>query len=398
MEKRMILEKSLSLNKWTTVLTILLLAVLLTGAFICFSISSSIPQSIEKQITTSPNARMLWIIPERLTWEEHELEQLMQREHIELAFSQDELYWGNWITTDTGQVSADFFGAAGPMLPEEILLGKKEELQDYEILIPSKLTFEDGSKQKGTDLIGQTFSASINSPTYIDADTIDPSKTTQHKIEFTVVGVYDETARVYSENQLFTTTETIKQLQQLSRGNWYDYNAPNETRILFTDDYARTLALESQLKAEGYIVDAGLFFDYALLYSMQYLTAALCLVVVVFSCVLVFFLLKRNILKKAVDIGLLKIIGYEDKEILKIVAKQTVKLFLFSAILAILCYGCIYPFIDHELFFTIHLPIFSVYFIAGLCAFLLLIPSINICFLARQLKIISPIEIIKEHT
>ena len=89
MEKRMILEKSLSLNKWTTVLTILLLAVLLTGAFICFSISSSIPQSIEKQITTSPNARMLWIIPERLTWEEHELEQLMQREHIELAFSQD---------------------------------------------------------------------------------------------------------------------------------------------------------------------------------------------------------------------------------------------------------------------------------------------------------------------
>ena len=61
----------------------------------------------------------------------------MQREHIELAFSQDELYWGNWITTDTGQVSADFFGAAGPMLPEEILLGKKEELQDYEILIPA---------------------------------------------------------------------------------------------------------------------------------------------------------------------------------------------------------------------------------------------------------------------
>ena len=46
---------------------------------------------------------------------------------------------------------------------------------------------------------------------------------------------------------------------------------------------------------------------------VQYLTAALCLVVVVFSCVLVFFLLKRNILKKAVDIGLLKIIGYEDK-------------------------------------------------------------------------------------
>lgn len=56
-------KKSLSLHKGIVLLTILLLATLLTGAFINYTLSNSIPQMIEKQKNTNIGARTFLLHP-----------------------------------------------------------------------------------------------------------------------------------------------------------------------------------------------------------------------------------------------------------------------------------------------------------------------------------------------
>ena len=397
MDKKAILRKSLSLHKGIVLLTILLLATLLTGAFISYTLSNSIPQMIEKQKNTNIGARILFITPDDLTWEQGEIEQLNQREHIELIFSQEEGYWGNRVDTAEGAINASFLGSVNSMLPQDIILGKSQNLEYYEVLISSKVVFPDGSTADGIDFIGQTCSTSAPCPTYIDAQHhIDESKTTYHTIEFNIVGVYDVTKQVHDENQFFTTMETVKHLSHITNGNLYDFMEPNQTMMLLTDTYTHAQQLGLQLKTEGYDIGMGLIFDYALLYGIQYLSAAISILTIVLSCCIVFFLLRRNIRKKYTDIGLLKIIGYQDKQILKLVAEQCFILFFIAGILAIGGYGSLYPHINNALFAAVYLPIFSTRFLFAAIVFLFVIPGVTLLLLSKQLKKISPIVMLKE--
>ncbi len=390
-----LLNKSLSLKTGTTTLTIIFLAILLTGALISYSIANSIPQAIDKQKNASLNARLIFVSPDDLTWDENELMQLAQRDHVELILSQNQTYWGNTFETDFGQASLEFLGATGSMLPPKIIFGKQEELEKYEVLVPSIITLKNGQRCKGENFIEHGLSITIPSPHYMDANTIDPSKTTYQTVNFEIVGIYDETAQVYLKNQLFTSIDTIESLYAMSNGNRYDFQEPNQTMRLIIDNYKNAQKLEMQLNANGYSA-SSLSFDYVLLYTVQLGATTICIITVLLSCIIIFFLLRRNIFKNYTNIGLLKVVGYDDPQILKIIAKQSITFFISALCIAILAYSLIYPIMNTALFSVIYLPVFSIYFILGLMVYLLIIPSINIVLLYRQLKRISPIEMLRD--
>ena len=265
------------------------------------------------------------------------------------------------------------------------------------IIVPSIIVSSDGTSFSGETLINKKLPILIESKTYIDANyTIDPDKTTYHKFDLTVVGVYDVTSQVYLENQIFISMDTIKYLQQLSYNNLYDYIEKSDTVLVLVDDYKNVDSLSLKLKSEGHAVTKGLLFDYALLYGIQYTTAAICLLILALSCFIAYLVLKRNIIKCRTDIGILKILGYENKTILKAFAMQTFSLIAIALIIAIIGYGVIYPLINVALFRIIYLPIFSAKLIMGILAIFIILPSITILLLAKQLTQLSPIKILRD--
>lgn len=392
-----IIKKSLNIQRKTALITVLFLSFIFIGMFICYSISASIPVLIEKQQTASLGARLLFVAPQDDVWKKNELENLKNHNHVELIFSQDEGYWSKTIETDKGNISATFLGATGSILPENMILGTNNELSAFEIIVPSIIVSSDGTSFSGETLINKKLPILIESKTYIDANyTIDPDKTTYHKFDLTVVGVYDVTSQVYLENQIFISMDTIKYLQQLSYNNLYDYIEKSDTVLVLVDDYKNVDSLSLKLKSEGHAVTKGLLFDYALLYGIQYTTAAICLLILALSCFIAYLVLKRNIIKCRTDIGILKILGYENKTILKAFAMQTFSLIAIALIIAIIGYGVIYPLINAALFRIIYLPIFSAKLIMGILAIFIILPSITILLLAKQLTQLSPIKILRD--
>ena len=81
MTKRTLIEKSIAINKFTFLASILILCLLITVSLVCGSIASNIPQSIEKQKTSSLQARLLFVAPSDLIWDENKINQISKLEN-----------------------------------------------------------------------------------------------------------------------------------------------------------------------------------------------------------------------------------------------------------------------------------------------------------------------------
>ena len=392
-----ILYRSTDLNKKTNIISIILITLLLTCSLICCNIANYIPQTIEKQKTTNLNARLIFVAPDDLTWDDDDLEFLNNNEHIELIFSQDEGYFYNQLETNQGSFQSRILGATGSMLPDKLIAGKNIMLKDYEILIPSKITLSDGTTLNGLELLDKYISITIESRVFTDSSgrNIDHTKSTFHTKEFKVVGVYDIAERVYFTNQIFTTMETSRQLHQISNGNIYDYIEPPVDRILVVDTYQNALTLVSQLNNAGYNSAIGFSFNYPLMYGIQALATVICIITIALCLFIILFLLKKNLLKRKHDIALLKIIGYTHAELLKTLSVQTIIPIIISLTLSIIIYGKLFPQINNIMFSRMYFPVYSLDFLLGIFIFLFFTLGICIWNVSTQLKHINVIEILK---
>lgn len=397
MKSSKILYRSLNLNKKTNIISIILLTLLLSCSLICCSIANYIPHTIEKQKMTNLNARLIYISPDDLTWDDDDLKFLSNNKHIELIFSQDEGYFYNQLETDKGSFQCRILGATGSMLPDKLIAGKSNILEDYEILIPSKITLSDGTILNGSELLDKYISITVEARVFTDSSgrNVDHTKSTFHTKEFKVVGVYDITEGVYFANQIFTTMETSRQLHQISNGNIYDYIEPPVDRVLVVDTYQNALTLVSQLNNSGYNAAIGFSFNYPLMYGIQALATVICIITVALCLFIVLFLLKKNLLKRKHDIALLKIIGYAHAELFKTLSVQTIIPIIISLTLSIIIYGKLFPQINNIIFSRMYFPVYSLDFLLGIFIFLFFTLGICIWNVSAQLKHINVIEILK---
>lgn len=397
MTKRTLIEKSIAINKFTFLASILILCLLITVSLVCGSIASNIPQSIEKQKTSSLQARLLFVAPSDLIWDENKINQISKLEHVESIFTQDEGYWDAEIEIADKSIYTQFLGAEGSMLPENIIAGKTATLKDFEILIPSNLISTDGTILNGIDYLGQYITVDTLSLTYLDeTGNYDPTKTTHQQVKLKVAGVYDVTSQVYLENQIFTTMNTSLYLHKLSNGNIYDYVAPAAERLVLIDNYKNVKNIKTELILNDFIVSDALSFDYTLLYGVQILTTLLCTITLLASFFISYLLISKNLYKKQAEVSLLMVLGYEENAILKITLYQIFKVISVSVLLATLFYYLIYTRINTLLFATLYFPEISLRLIINICIFLFFIPLIAILQLSKHVKQIPIIESLKD--
>lgn len=274
---------------------IVLLSILLIIALISYSIYNTIPQLIDTYTSDNLGARMIMVSPHNSTWTETELNYLLAQENVELLLSQRETYWGNTIAINNKQINAEFLGAKGSMYPQKVI-GKKEDLTLYEVIIPSTLITISGEKLNGIDYIGSKIVTQLIFPVTdfnFDMPNNNTAEIRKETIEFVIAGVYDEKKHLYFENQIFTTTDTIKALYQTSYGKSFkDIIEQYDTKILLADTYDNAKKIEKNLINNGYEATVTLYIDYALLNHAQMCALAIlsialfCITICVFCLVI----------------------------------------------------------------------------------------------------------------
>lgn len=371
-------------SKKSIVVVILLLAVILTGAFLSYGIAIAVPQHNEMERNTNVHARILFVDSPDLVWEPKELEELAQREMVQLVCTQDEWNCGHHIrTTEGDEVGLSFMGTVDSMRPSAILCGKGAGLEEFELLIPSRIVMDDGVVRDGKEFLGQTFTLELDSPEFKsreEAENWEPSGENQYIRYFTVAGVYDVTKVAYMENQCFTTMQTVNHLNEISWGNYYDVmpeNGPMHRAVMvLTESYQTAQFLELQLNAEGYLADIAYFINPFHQAKLIFASAFIFILLTGISFFVVFLFVKHRMLS-----GNVLLSKAAEKTLLKSMGKQCIIIFVSALLLALAGYRIVYPLVLTELLETPYLPVFSEYFFLGVAGVLILNLIVLLLFL-----------------
>lgn len=371
-------------NRKSVIVTILLLAFILTGAFLSYGIAIAVPIHNVMEQTTNVHARMLFVDSPDLTWEPEEIELLKQNSLIQHVFTQDEWNCGYHVKTSDGdEIGLSFMGSIDSMRPADIICGKGASLEDFELLIPSRIVMDNGTVCEGKDFLGQRFTLELDSPVFKsreDAEKWNPAEESWHVRYFTVAGVYDVTKVAYMGNRCFTTTDTVRQLHEISRGNYNELvpeSGPMDRPVVvLTESHQAAQLLELQLNAEGYNADIAYFIDSVYQMKLIFISAIFFILLTGLSFAILFLFVKHRLLS---DNAMLS--PDMEKAVIKSMAKQSLFIFALSMVLAVAGYGFVYPLICTELLEAPYLPVFSDYFVPGVAGVLILNLIVLLIFL-----------------
>lgn len=368
----------------SVIVTILLLAFILTGAFLSYGIAIAVPIHNAIEQNTNVHARMLFVDSPDLTWEPEEIEILKQNSLVQLVLTQDEWNCGYHVkTADRKEVGLSLMGSVDSMRPADIICGKGASLEDFELLIPSRIVMDDGTVCEGKDFLGQRFTLELDSPVFKsreDAEKWNPAEESWHVRYFTVAGVYDVTKVAYMGNRCFTTTDTVRQLHEISRGNYNELvpeSGPMDRAVVvLTESHQAAQLLELQLNAEGYDADIAYFKDSVYQMKLIFISAIFFILLTGLSFAILFLFVKHRLLS---DNAMLS--PDMEKAVIKSMAKQSLFIFALSMVLAVAGYGFVYPLICTELLEAPYLPVFSDYFVPGVAGVLILNLIVLLIFL-----------------
>ncbi|MBQ2778039.1 MAG: GHKL domain-containing protein [Peptococcaceae bacterium] len=371
-------------NRKSVIVTILLLAFILTGAFLSYGIAIAVPIHNAIEQNTNVHARMLFVDSPDLTWEPEEIEILKQNSLVQLVLTQDEWNCGYHVKTADGkEVGLSLMGSVDSMRPANILHGKGAGLEDFELLIPSHIVMDDGTVCDGKDFLGQRFTLELDSPVFKsreDAEKLNPAEESWHVRYFTVAGVYDVAKVAYMGNRCFTTTDTVRQLHEISRGNYNELvpeSGPMDRAVVvLTESHQAAQLLELQLNAEGYDADIAYYIDSVHQMKLIFISAIFFVLLTGLSFCILFQFVKHRLLS-----GTAMLTANMEKIVIKSMAKQCSLIFLSAVLLAIAGYGFVYPVVCTEFMEAPYLPVFSDYFALGVAGVLILNLIVLLLFL-----------------
>ncbi len=371
-------------NQKSVIITILLLAFILTGAFLSYGIAIAVPIHNVMEQNTNVNARMLFVDSSDLKWEPEEIKVLKQNSLIQQVFTQDEWNCGYHVeTSDGNEIGLRFMGSIDSMRPADIVCGKGAGLKDFELLIPSRFVMDNGTVCEGKDFLGQSFTLTLGAPVFKskeDAEKWNPSEESWYVRYFTVAGVYDVTKVAYMENQCFTTMNTVRQLSEISWGNYSDWiseSGPMDRAVVvLTESYQAAQLLELQLNAEGYDADIAYFIDPVHQIKLIFISAIFFILLTGVSFCIVFLFVKYRLLS-----GNVLLSPNMEKAVIKSMAKQSIGIFLLSMLLAIAGYRFVYPLVCTKFLEAPYLPVFSDYFAPGVAGVMILNLIVLLLFL-----------------
>ena len=261
------------------------------------------------------------------------------------------------LERDEGQVA---IGAIINNNDLKIVKGRNPENLN-EIVIPVKFCpYNEFDMQKdkfinGNKLIGTTFTIKSDKSVNYNLDHDDPKylemMNNREIVTLTIVGTYDSTANLVEADTAFATMETIDNLKSPyhgghgitdSEGNSTFYNDEYVDRMIRVDSYKNLDYVKNELTKQGFYYWEVMGID-----LIEFLTILLVPLVVSIILLIVAFVLIKNFTKKKLNnrhtnLGLLKAIGYTNKDIKKLEFTENIIITLFCTFLAFIIYFIVY--------------------------------------------------------
>lgn len=190
----------------------------------------------------------------------------------------------------------------------------------------------------------------------------------REKIEFKIVGTYNSELGMYQRNTCFTTKKAIQNLKAehaSSSGN----ELPNGTVEYTPNEYGRMIVVDkfknvekvsdflTEQNYENHIVMSIDELEYGALISIP-------LVISIIILIITFILIKSFVSKKIRNnkeyLGLLKVLGFDNKKIKKIILYENLLVILISIILALILYVILFAIISDMSSILARIDYFSV--------------------------------------
>lgn len=334
------------LNKKSKIFAIVMLSI----SFLLIILSLSFKQGIDNFVTgtilNNIDARRLMVHTEETPYEFEEAIQIVGKmDHVLQAYSHEKAYNSGVLTQKfngyDGMIS--LAGAAANTLPE-ITEGRAfSDIERKAVIIPEKFIPDrdpDVRMQNksnyidGRELIGETLTISYYVDTYDEHLNVISSE--PRECSFTVVGVYDSQHVFKNNNTCYIAYDDIYQLTKEKSSNIYDYSLFNYLFHVIVDDYTNLQSVQNEIESLGLKADIAFTFTTDFAYAISLAVAIVSIIMLVVSLVIILVSIVKSILRNIKYIGLLKTIGYTNRNINIIIGKQYALLSLVSLIISLL--------------------------------------------------------------
>ena len=318
---------------------ILILAICTTTIIGALYYKETFLRSVDHSITKNLKSRSVTVTyPE----ENHDYSSILNIEHIEEIYNFK--YHHSYAISDdfkNAKYSGDItlkYGSEN-MLPKNIT-GKKITSNDTGVAICPKYFYPSDSNKinyfdsklflTNADILNKNFSIKIKKTALINEERVETGIYTKN---FKIIGTYDPLETDDTLNTCYISTKDMIEIYNETKA---DLNISlYQTMYLIIDDIENVQQIQSNLIKNGYLVDSVFLLNLDEIINIKDL-ANLIIIIAIFTIVLltILYINKRNI-NNLHKIGVLKSLGFKNKEIEVLNINETLWITLFSFLIGL---------------------------------------------------------------
>ena len=283
---------------------------------------------------------------------EYTFEDIYEIEHVVDIYSLDrKSYYSMDITTyEDGAIN--FVRGTEYTLPKDIIGETFSEddtgvavcpINFYPYLKEPKLDGFNNPFLDGKGLIGTTFTVEGDIEDRVNGEVIDTGE--DYKKDFKIIGVYNSTDYMNSPRSCYISAKDLDELYDV----FWSFKNPNSmsATIVKVDDRSNMSYVMQEISALGYrVTGPQMWVDSGTPIIVKMVCNAIVAVVIVVTIVLTIAYVKKKILNDSYDIGLLKALGYQKNDILKINVAQIIMIALAGYVVGLFMFEIVYWFVS----------------------------------------------------
>ena len=191
----------------------------------------------------------------------------------------------------------------------------------------------------GKELIGTTFTVEGDIEDRVNGEVIDTGE--DYKKDFKIIGVYDSAVYGKDPNSCYISAKDLDEIYDV----FWSFRNPNSmsATVVKVDDRSNMNYVMQEMSALGYSVNgpqAG--FDSGPQELLKLICNAIVAVAIVVTIVLTIAYVKKKVINDSYDIGLLKALGYQKNDILKINVAQIIMIALAGYVIGLFMFEIVY--------------------------------------------------------
>ncbi|GEM_PF-5171295 len=315
---------------------------------------------------------------------------LLSHENVIASFPQTaKFYWTDIVLDEENQINTPITGTNDKTL-KSLFPQQNFDIADYEVIVPSIIITEDGKKLDGKALINKTLNFTIDELDFSKTNNLelDPQIKQTHPFQVKVCGVYDKSEIIARENQFFATFKTVQEMSNINEGNLHEYADTHRSHIIAVDKFSNMEKVSQYLRSEGIHNSSVFHFKTEFIALVTYLCLSAIITAVVFSVIILSFILVRTVTDRKTEIALMKVMGFSDRKIAFYIILLVLKVTAVSALFATVISYIPTPFISSCFFsdFDVKFIFNPAFLYSGVICFIIAMFS-SISAIVKALKI-----------